>query len=111
MKNIITILTLAIITSTAAMATSVPCIELNHNNLEFFVSADYNMAQETFDFNTAEKISIVQVYTMDGTLKFQLPVMSDQLSINRNLFDKGDYKLGFVMEGETEITFTKVNIK
>ena len=44
-------------------------------------------------------------------MEFQLPVMSNNVQINKNLFGQGQYKLGFILEGQSEIHFTDVTIK
>ena len=62
-------------------------------------------------FTTNENISVIQIFNANGELEFQLPVMSDDVKINKNLFGQGDYKLGFVLEGQSELHTTHVSIK
>ena len=52
-----------------------------------------------------------QIFDQDGQLVFQLPVMSNKVKINKNVFGSGKFKLGFILDGETDIHFTEVNIK
>lgn len=108
MKNFITLLVLTAFTITTAMATSTPSVEIE--NKKIFTSADYNFASETFEFETKSEISVVQVYDIEGEIIFQLPVMSNHLKIKKNIFEEGEYQLGFVLEGETTVNFTKVHI-
>jgi len=38
-------------------------------------------------------------------------VMSDNVKINKNLFDQGTYKLGFILQGESHLHTTQVTVK
>ena len=87
-------------------------MEIKIEKQSIFTTADYNTANETLDFTTEDNISYIQIYKADGTIAFQLPVMSDYVSINRNLFETGgDYVLGFVIDGQAETTMTPVTIR
>jgi len=112
MKNFITVLAVTIITSSVAFATTTPETDMiSVDNLEVLESADYNADNETLDFTTKSDISMIQIFDLDGTMVFQLPVMSNYVQINKNLFDKGSHKLGFIMQGTNQIHFTHVTIK
>ena len=58
----------------------------------------------------ADEIKYIQIFTVNGTLKYQLPVMSNKLRISKKLFNKGEYRLGFIMEGNKSIEFTGVKV-
>ena len=112
MKIFITLFALTTISISSLIAKTAPAIEVNIEGQSIFTSADYNAANETLDFTTEETISVIQIFKTDGTMVFQLPVMSEQVSINRNLFEQGgDYVLGFVINGQTETTMTPVTIR
>ena len=119
MKNIISTIAASLIIMTSAFAGITP--EAKIINTEaitvistvdgLFESADYNEDNETIHFSTLTKISVIQILSATGELEFQLPVMSNDVQLNTNLFGQGDFKIGFVMEGENKIHYTKVNIK
>jgi len=112
MKNLITILTVSILTISTAFATTTPEVEMiSVDNLEVFEAADYNAESETLDFTTKSDISMIQIFDLKGEMVFQLPVMSNYVQLNKNLFDSGSHKLGFIMQGNNEIHFTHVTIK
>lgn len=107
--KLITIITISLFSASIMFASTTPTTEIEKN--ELFLFADYNVATSTLDFETKQDVDFVQIYTMNGDLIFQLPVMSNHLSIKKNLFDNGEYKLGFVVSGQAEVIMTKVTIK
>jgi len=119
MKNLITILTVLTITFSSAFANTSPEVLTNSEtvevviveSLEIFTNATFDSTSDNLVFDTKTDISVVQIYTAGGELEFQLPVGSTNIQINKNLFDQGIYKLGFILDGQSEIHFTKVTIK
>lgn len=119
MKNLITILTILTITFSTAFASTTPEVMIsapevevvNVNNLDFFTKASFDVSSDNLTFDTTDEMSVVQIFNAEGTMEFQLPVMSNNVQINKNLFDSGTYRLGFVLEGQTEVHFTQVTIK
>jgi len=119
MKNLLTTLILAITTVTLSMATATPeatiisseTVSVNSSETGFFESASFNTESETLDFTTINDIEVIQIYDMDGNLEFQLPVMSNTVQLNKNLFITGQQKLGFVMKGLNQVHFSEVTIK
>ena len=79
--------------------------------LEFFQSSYYNNESENLNFFTSKNISVVKIFNLNGELEFQLPVMSNNVQINKNLFASGRYKLGFLLEGQSNIHYAHVTVK
>ena len=119
MKNLITIITVLTITFSSAFATTTPETLISTadvevvsvENLALFTSAEYDAVSENLSFTTADNISVIQIFDAEGNLEFQLPVMSDNVKINKNLFSVGQSKVGFVVEGQSQVHFTKVTVK
>lgn len=119
MKNLISILTILAITFSTAFASTTPEVIIsapevevtNVNDLDFFTNASFDTSSDNLTFDTTEEMSVVQIINAEGTMEFQLPVMSNNVQINKNLFSTGTYKLGFVLEGQSEVHFTQVTIK
>ena len=80
-------------------------------NLDFFTSASFDAETENLSFTTDEKISVIQIFSAEGELEFQLPVMSGDVKINKNLFDQGTYKLGFILEGQNHLHTTQITVR
>jgi 5,10-methylene-tetrahydrofolate dehydrogenase/methenyl tetrahydrofolate cyclohydrolase len=119
MKNLITILAALTLTVSTAFATTTPealistesVVVVAIGQLDFFTSAEFEAETDNLSFTTDEKISVIQIFNAAGDLEFQLPVMSDIVKINKNLFGTGEYKLGFILEGQSQVHTTQVSIK
>ena len=124
MKTLLTII-IAITTLTIGSATTVTItppakliatatIEIAAVNVEghdLFESANYNAEEENIEFTTVENVDMIQIFNAEGNLEFQLPVMSNQVSISKALFSQGESQLGFIMSGKAEVFMTSVNMK
>ena len=119
MKNLITIITVLTITFTSAFATTTPETLISSadvevvsvGNLDIFTSADFDAASDNLSFTTNDDISVIQIFDADGNMEFQLPVMSNNVKINKNLFNDGISKVGFILEGQSQVHFTTVTVK
>ncbi len=79
---------------------------------DLFNVAEYNTVQNCLEFSVDTNISFIQIFNADGLLEFQLPVLSNKVKISKNIFpSSGDYKLGFMIDGEKDVKFSKVTIK
>jgi len=106
--------------ATLALATNNPASVIMNTNLVsvsteetkiIFTSSNYDTQNENFEFTTDEDITNIQIYNASGEIEFNLPVNSNSVKINKNLFGLGEFKLGFRMKGHTDIYFSKVTIK
>ena len=119
MKNLITLIAALTITVSSVFATTTPEVLISSPTVEVVTVADldifsgssFDAESENLIFDTHNEISVVQIFNSNGDMEFQLPVMSNNVQINKNLFDTGVYKLGFVIQGQTEVQFTDVTIK
>ena len=121
MKTILTII-IAVATLTLGNATTTPPAKLiatatveiaavSIEGQELFESANYNAVEENIEFTTVDNVDMIQIFNAAGNLEFQLPVMSNQVSISKALFSLGESQLGFIMSGKAEVFMTAVNIK
>ena len=115
MKNLISTLIITIISLTTIFATSNPTTVFNNEveveTINILSSSSYDAEEQNLVFTTETNISVIQIYNEEGVLEFQLPVMSNQVKINKNLFGEGTFKLGFLIEGDSQVHLSKVNIK
>jgi hypothetical protein len=86
-------------------------IEVAVGELAIFTQAEYNAETEVLSFATKENISIVQIFNSEGELEFSLPVMSNNVKINRNLFEEGLSTMGFILEGQSQLHTTQVTVR
>lgn len=110
MKNLITLFAITLLTATAAFAHNTPEAKtMTVESIEIFESVAFDNASEVIEFSTLQTMSTVQIYNAEGEMTFVLPVGSDNVQINKNLFEKGDYKLGFILAGQSEVHFSTVS--
>ena len=119
MKNLITIITVLTITFTSAFATTTPETLISTadvevvsvGNLDIFASADFDAESDNLSFTTNDNIAVIQIFDAEGNLEFQLPVSSNNVKINKNLFNEGVSKVGFILEGDSQAHFTNVTVR
>lgn len=83
---------------------------IDSESSDLFVNAVFNSKDNNLEFETSKIISFIQIYNEEGKLEFQLPIMSNDVSIGKSLFDKGTYKLGFIIEDSGVTQFTEVTM-
>lgn len=117
MKTISLIITFLFFTGTQIYASGNPESVSITASIDIDLSIDkigkvsYNEAKENINFATYNEIAVIHIYDDENKLVFQLPIMSHNVTINKNLFDVGNYKLGFLMSGQKEIQFSQISIK
>jgi len=119
MKNLITIIAVLTITFTSAFATTTPETLISSGDVKvvtvktsaIFTTANYDATTENLNFTTNDNISVIQIFDAEGNLEFSLPVMSDSVKINKNLFGTGTYQLGFILEGQSQMHATTVTVE
>lgn len=119
MKNLITLLAVLTISFTTAFATttpeaivSAPEVEvMNISAMDLFTEASYDDDSQNLSFETRTDIKSIKVMNAQGEVTFTLPVMSNMVKINKNLFDQGSNQLGFEIEGSEELHVTQVSIR
>jgi len=124
MKNYITTIVLALTAITLSAAPINPIktttlisnatVELTIDDAlsDLFIKAKYNTIQDCLEFSVDTNISFIQIFNANGKLEFQLPVLSNKVKISKNIFPTiGNYKLGFMIDGEKNVQFSEVTIK
>ena len=115
MKNLLTIIALAIFSISATANTVTPTVGddaevvfenidvqytvLSAANADEIVSATYNQSNDFFNITTENTINFLQVFNGEGELEYQLPIGSNKLNLSMPDFDKGTYKVNLLMEG------------
>lgn len=119
MKNLVTIFTILTLTVSSVFANTTPEKLISTSEVEvvsiesskIFTSTAYDAETHNLSFTTNDEISVIQIFNTEGEMEFQLPVMSNNVKINKNLFGEGTYKLGFVLEGQSQLHTTQVTLK
>lgn len=77
---------------------------------KFFLKAEYDEPQEEIKFLTRESTNQIRIYNGLGDMVYLLPVGSDRVSIGKSLFDQGDYKFIFDIEGDRKMYTSKLKV-
>lgn len=123
MKNLI--LTVAILFSlNAANASNIGDGSLsiiNNSNVELslendeqkflIISTEFNAELENISMIFNSSVNMIQVYNTNGEVEMMLPIGSEEVDLGMSLFESGDYKLGFMVEGQDEVQFTNLSVK
>lgn len=83
----------------------------NENQKKFILFSSIDTDTETLQFIFENSVSMIQVYSDGGDLEMVLPIGSDEVDLGLSLFDAGNYKLGFMVDGIDEMQFTNLKIK
>jgi len=102
-----------------ALASSTPSIIISTSNvkveatekLDFLTQASFDPSSDNLAFSADSEIDFILILDSNDNIEFQLPVDSNMVQINKNLFGKGNYKLGFRLKGQEQVHITKVTIK
>lgn len=78
--------------------------------LDLFEDAIYFPQANVIKFETKARMKFIQVFDSTGEMIYQLPVRSTKVRISKSLFSKGEYRLGFMLESESEILFTNLTV-
>jgi len=120
MKNLLltTILSLAFFSAAFAgdgkikiMTSSAVSISTTEYMAEFILSSKFNLEDKNVDMVFASNINMIQIFDTEGDIISIIPIGSDELRMGLSLFDKGSYKLGFLIEGEADIQYADISVK
>lgn len=120
MKNLIFVLLTVFGISSSIFATSGPTELFKHADVEatievesernYILFSSYNTANKMMDFILENPVTMVQIYKNDGELEMMVPIGSDEVSLGLSQFEKGDYKVGFILEGVDTPQFMNLTV-
>ena len=77
---------------------------------KYLSPAYFNEATNSLHFESYQDIKFIEIRDAEGALKYKLPVMSNKVRINKNMFERGDYKLSFDMDDQESALVAWVTI-
>lgn len=80
------------------------------NEGSFGLISHFSVEETQLIFTTTGQVDKIQIYDTNNNLIFQLPVMSDHFKLGKSLFDKGEYKLGFLLSNQNSMKFTTIKV-
>ena len=83
----------------------------NKTQKEFIISSAFEADKDNIVMVFDSKVSMIQVFNTDGELEMMLPIESNEVNLGMSLFDQGSYRMGFSVEGISEVQFTNLKVK
>ena len=83
-----------------------PDLKINVDSDEdykFFLKASYDQPHEEIKFLTQQKTTQIRIYDGQDEMVYLLPVGSDRVSVGKSLFESGNYKFVFDIEGDRKM--------
>ena len=78
---------------------------------EFILSSSFNVEEENVSMNFVSEVSMVQIFNSEGELEMMFPIGSTKVNLGMSLFEDGEYRMGFMVDGMEEVQFTKLTVK
>ncbi len=91
--------------------TSVELTLENEGQKEFIVSSVFESENDNIAMVFESDVTTIQIFNMDGELEMVFPVGTTEVNLGMSLFDEGAYRMGFTIEGLSEVQFTNLQVK
>ena len=79
-------------------------------DLSFFDQAEYNDIQEELIFSTVEMTNQIRVYDDLESMVYLLPVDSQKIKMGRSLFEPGEYRIVFDVQGDRRMYSSRLKV-
>ena len=76
----------------------------------FFLKAEFDEAEQEIKFLTKESTTQIRIYNELDAMVYLLPIGSDRVRIGKSLFDQGDYKFIFDIEGDRRMFTSRLKV-
>jgi len=80
------------------------------DDLYFFKEAAYNQLQQELIFKTKESTVQIRIYDELESMMYLLPVKSQKIKIGKSLFEKGEYRIVFDVNGDRKMYSSKLKV-
>jgi len=79
-------------------------------SMELFESAEFLELEGILEFHTTKDIHSILVFDKNGDIAMMLPIMANKVTLGKDLFSTGDYKLGFNFQNYKEVTLVDLTM-
>lgn len=83
----------------------------NEGQKEFIISSVYKAEDNTIAMVFESDVEMIQIFNIEGELEMMFPVDSADVNLGMSLFEKGAYRMGFTVNGISEVQFTKLQVR
>ena len=82
----------------------------NEAQKSLIISSKYIQNDKCIAIEFNGKLEMIQIYNSEGDIELMFPVASKKVNLGLSLFESGKYKMGFMIDGESEIQFANISI-
>ena len=83
----------------------------NESQKNFIVSSVFEAENDNIAIVFESNVSMIQLFNNEGELEMMFPVESTDVNLGMSLFEEGSYRMGFVVEGISEVQYTNLQVK
>lgn len=83
----------------------------NEGQKEFIISSVFEEDNDNIAIEFESNVSMIQVFNTEGELEMMFPVGSAQVNLGMSLFEEGSYRMGFSVDGVSEVQYTNLQVK
>lgn len=80
------------------------------DDFRFFLKAEFDEQEQEIKFLTREATTQIRVYNQIDAMVYLLPIGSDRVRIGKSLFERGDYKFIFDIEGDRRMYTSSLRV-
>jgi len=74
-------------------------------------SIRYNEVEDCLAMEFEDKLEVIHLFNEQGEVEMFFPVSSNKVNLGLSLFESGQYKMGFTIEGMNGIQFADISVK
>jgi len=83
----------------------------NEGQKEFIISSVFQSEDDKIAMVFESKVTTIQIFNNEGELEMMFPVESTDVNLGMSLFEEGSYRMGFLVDGISEVQYTKLQVK
>lgn len=83
----------------------------NEGQKDFIVSSVFEAEDDNIAMVFELDVTMIQIFNNDGELEMMFPVGSTDVNLGMSLFEEGSYRMGFKVEGISEVQYTHLQVK
>ena len=83
----------------------------NEDQKKFIISSVFEAENDNIAMEFESDVTTIQIFNKKGELEMMFPVGSTEVNLGMSLFEEGSYRMGFTVDGITEVQYTNLQIK
>ena len=83
----------------------------NEGQKEFIISSVFRAEENSIEMVFESDVRMIQIFNIEGELEMMFPVDSTEVNLGMSLFEEGSYRMGFTVDGISEVQYTKLQVK